>query len=146
MAKGRVYFDIEIKHTDVHPHPIEPLIVKILKDFKMERQCIVSSFNPFAIRHIKKSDRNLSRAVIFGDFPDVPPVLRRGFGRWIAKFPQILKPNWRLLTGPHPMRFSPLFKVIPWTINDPIVAARMLAYKVEGMIGDDPTLLMDAAL
>jgi glycerophosphoryl diester phosphodiesterase len=68
--------------------------------------------------------------------------LRHGEGRWIAGA-DVLKPKYTQATaaGLSWGRFVGGRKMIPWTIDDPAEAARVLTIGCDGVISNAPHLL-----
>ena len=137
---GELYFDVEIKSGKAEDKGLEAALVKLLADFKFSAERIaVSSFNPFAIRRFKALCPSVPTGIIYCIDDDVPWYLRHGEGRWLGHA-DFLKPkhtqasraglSWGRLIGGR--------KVLPWTIDDPAIAARVLTIGCEGVISNKP--------
>lgn len=137
---GELYFDIEIKGGSTDDKGLEAALTKLLADFKFgAERIIVSSFNPIAIKRFKVLCPAVPTGIIYCVASDVPSYLRHGEGRWIGhadflkpKYTQATKAGlaWSRLTGGR--------KVLPWTIDDPAEAARVLSIGCEGVISNKP--------
>jgi glycerophosphoryl diester phosphodiesterase len=135
-----LYFDVEIKSGTSEDRGLEAALVKVLADHGMDASnVIVSSFNPFAIKRFKALCPTVPTAVIYCIDKGVPWYLRRGEGRWIAGA-DILKPKYTQATaaGLALGRLVGGRKVIPWTIDDPAEAARVLSIGCDGVISNAP--------
>jgi len=132
-------YDIEIKHRDRNPREIELNVVEIIRQYSLESRCIVSSFNPFSIKQIHALAPEIPTAIIYAVDPEVPPILRRGSGRFLSS-PVILKPHreqvnrwtmfWRNRVGNYP--------IIPWTVDTRDEALALLSLGVSGIISNCP--------
>jgi glycerophosphoryl diester phosphodiesterase len=135
-----LYFDVEIKSGKAEDKGLEAALAKLLADFRYgAERIVVSSFNPIAIKRFKALCPRVPTAIIYCIDDGVPPYLRRGEGRWIGHS-DFLKPKhtqatkaglaWGRLTGGR--------KVIPWTIDDPAIAERVLTIGCDGVISNMP--------
>jgi glycerophosphoryl diester phosphodiesterase len=136
-----MYIDIELKTRKTRGDPLPGLLSEMLKKFgdKVSAAVTVSSFNPVAVGAFKKLCPRIPTAVIFCVDPEVPPLLRRGFGRFIAGC-GYLKPIYKQ-TGPFSrFRWSVLEgrPLVPWTIDDPAIVAKMLDLGCAGVITNRP--------
>jgi glycerophosphoryl diester phosphodiesterase len=135
-----LYFDVEIKSGKADDKGLEAALVKVLTDHHMDASSvIVSSFNPFAIKRFKALCPTVPTAIIYCIDAGVPWHLRRGEGRWIAGA-DVLKPKYTQATaaGLSWGRLVGGRKVIPWTIDDPAEAARVLTIGCDGVISNAP--------
>lgn len=138
-----VYYDIEIKGRDKKPKALEEKLNSLITTFGMEKNCLISSFNPFAIKKIQSLNAKLLTAIIYCVDEEVPKILHHGEGRIISGC-QILKPDKQKVSKAY-MRFHRFFggyPVIPWTINDPEEAKKLIELGVDGIISDNPEMIM----
>ncbi len=135
-----LYFDVEIKSGESDDRGLEAALVKLLADFRMDAaKLIVSSFNPIAIKRFKALCPTVPTAIIYCIDSGVPWYLRHGEGRWIAGA-DVLKPKYTQAHGAA-LAWGRLIggrKMIPWTIDDPAEAARVLKIGCEGVISNMP--------
>jgi glycerophosphoryl diester phosphodiesterase len=103
----------------------------------------VSSFNPAAMAAFKKLCPEIPAAVIFCVDREVPFLLRRGLGRFIAAA-DYLKPIHKQVNPFSRFVWSGLEKrpLVPWTIDDTATAKKMLALGCEGIITNRPQYMM----
>jgi glycerophosphoryl diester phosphodiesterase len=135
------YIDIELKTRKTGKDPLPGLLAEKIKQFgeRVEKSVSVSSFNPFALLSFKKLCPQIPTAVIWCADREVPPVLRRGFGRFLSRC-DYLKPIHLQVK-----RFS-CFKwniperkpVVPWTVDEPGLAKKLLEMGCQGLISNRP--------
>ena len=137
------YFDIELKNRDNTDGHLEALLARLLDDFRMDAdKVVVSSFNPLMLAKFKATCPRIPTAIIYCNDPELPWYLRRGEGRWIAGA-DILKPE-HLITTKARMTIDRALggrEVLPWTVDDPVVAQQMIALGCDGVISNTPHTL-----
>lgn len=136
-----MYLDIELKTRKTKNDPLPGLLARKIHQWgdRAEKAVAVSSFNPFAIRAFKQLCPRIPAAIIWSADPEVPPLLRRGFGRLISHC-DYLKPECRQVNRFSHFRLSVMEKrpIVPWTVDDPVVAAKMLRIGCWGIITNRP--------
>ena len=136
-----MYIDIELKSRKINNDPLPEVTAKKIKAMgkKIEGSVTVSSFNPFSVRAFKWFCPAVPAAVIWDNAEDVPVLLRRGFGRHIARC-DYLKPA-HLQAGKFfrfPFTLPGRRPLVPWTVDDPETAERLLALGCAGIITNRP--------
>lgn len=130
------YIDVEIKSRTTADAGLERLLSATIARHGMERRCVVSSFNPFALRRFKTIAREIPTAIIWSRSKELYAFLRRGEGRWIGNV-DVLKPEHVLLK--HKRLFAELRRpVLPWTVDTEADAERVLASGAAGIISNCP--------
>jgi glycerophosphoryl diester phosphodiesterase len=136
-----MYIDIELKTRKTKNDPLPGLLAETLRLLgdRAEKSLLVSSFNPFAILTFKKLCPQIPTAIIWCADPEVPFILRRGFGRLLSHC-DYLKPGHAHVNRFSHFRFSLLEgrPLIPWTIDDPALAKKMLGIGCRGIITNRP--------
>jgi len=135
-----LYFDVEIKSDKAADRGLEAALAKLLADFRYgAERIVVSSFNPVAVKRFKALCPAVPTAIIYCVDDGVPAYLRRGEGRWIGGT-DFLKPRSDQATrlGLAAGRLAGGRRVVPWTIDDPAEAARVLAIGCDGIISNRP--------
>jgi glycerophosphoryl diester phosphodiesterase len=140
-----MYIDIELKTRKTREDPLPALVADILRRLGEGalKSVTVSSFNPYSIRTFKKLCPQVPTAVIWSADTGVPPPLRHGFGRVLSGC-DYLKPVYRQVTRFSRFRFSTIEgrPLVPWTVDDPALARRLLAAGCAGIISNRPQDLL----
>lgn len=139
LLGDRVYYDIEIKCRKTSETGIEQKLFELLRSYNLEERIIVSSFNPMPLKHFKKAAPHMPTAIIYCNSDELPWYLRHGEGKLIAAA-DIIKPE-HVKINKASMLFNRLTKrgpVLPWTVDDPEIAARLIKAGVNGIISNDP--------
>ncbi|MCK9286390.1 MAG: glycerophosphodiester phosphodiesterase family protein [Sphaerochaetaceae bacterium] len=140
------YYDVELKEKHKSDTHLARKVFNIIERHNLSERCLVSSFNPFAMRYFNQvSHQKLPSAIIYSDTEDVPKILRHGWGRHIAKA-NVLKPHHELVNDSMINFFKRRkgYAISTWTVNDLDEAKRLVSLHVEGLIGNDPVLLQKA--
>lgn len=136
---NRFLYDIEIKHDRRHGTGLERRLVKTIHRYDLEHRCIVSSFNPFALRAVRRLDRSIPLALIFSAHREIPWIFRRGSARFLTTT-MLFKPHYEAVWKPGRFLKRALREgaVLAWTVNDREIARRLLESGVAGLISDTP--------
>ncbi len=138
-----VYYDIEIKQEEKKTAGLEEKLLSLITEFRLEKHCIVSSFNPFPLRLWRRLAAEIPAAVIFSKSAEVPAVLRRGEGRFISR-PEVLKPHFSFITPAYLEKFGRHrgYTILTWTVNEQTHAEKLLRLGIDGIISDDPVMII----
>lgn len=135
-----LYFDVEIKSGKAEDKGLEAALARLLADFGYgSERIVVSSFNPIALKRFKSLCPHVPTAIIYCIDDGVPWYLRHGEGRWIGRT-DFLKPKHTQANkfGLSLGRMLGGRTVVPWTIDDPAVAERVLTIGCAGVISNKP--------
>jgi glycerophosphoryl diester phosphodiesterase len=139
-----LYYDVELKSSISSDYGLEAAVAACLRDaFESKAgltgRILVSSFNPMALARFKYLSPAIPTAIIWSGSGDVPAYLRHGEGRWIGKV-DVLKPDRKKVTPLSSFRWRKLerYPVLPWTVDAPAEAARLLSLGCEGVISNKP--------
>jgi glycerophosphoryl diester phosphodiesterase len=131
-------YDIELKTMDAKDGQLALKVWQCIQTYHLQEHVLISSFNPFVIRQFNRlSGNTIPTGTIYSLSKEVPPLLRRGWGRYIAR-PSVLKPHWELV---NPKRVS-RYPIITWTVDDPKQAKALAQMNVAGIISNDPLKLL----
>jgi glycerophosphoryl diester phosphodiesterase len=136
-----LYVDIELKSRKTKGDPLPAAAVALLKAMGkvIEASVAVSSFNPFSLRAFKKAAPRIPTGVIYCIDPEVPWILRRGAGRFIAGCDYV-KPEHAQATAFSRFRIAGLEgrPLVSWTVDNPMLAERLLTLGCRGIITNRP--------
>ena len=130
---------IEIKSTHLLKTGIEKKILDIIKHYKIQTSCIISSFNPFVIRRVRKLNPNIQTAYL-----------------WSKKDPQFIinSPLWVWFCRPDGFHVDITFleeklmkwirrkkmSVLTYTVKSQKQLSKAFDLGVDGVFIDDPHL------
>jgi glycerophosphoryl diester phosphodiesterase len=134
-----LYYDIEIKAPDTKNLGLERILLEEIHHHGLASRCLVSSFNPISLLRFKHMSKNaIPTALIYGDEPGVPKILRHGFGRHITH-PSYLKPSKEQIREAQSFGYQ----LCAWTVDEREEAKSLLAQGVMGIISNNPKALKD---
>jgi glycerophosphoryl diester phosphodiesterase len=136
-----MYVDIELKTRKTKKDPLPGLLAEKLKALgdRVQKSLTVSSFNPISLISFKRLCPQIPTAAIWSAGGEVPPLLRHGFGGLLARC-DYLKPVHPQVTPLSRVKFA-LWggkPAVPWTIDDPALARKMLKAGCAGIITNRP--------
>jgi glycerophosphoryl diester phosphodiesterase len=136
-ARDRVGVAIEIKNGPIYYPGIAEKVIRLLKDWSMERQAILISFDHFVLREAKMIAPEVATGILYvGRF-----VNESGAARAAAA--DALHPNWAFVTPDLVEKaHADGLAVSPWCPND-LPAIRMLSEMGVDSIGTDYPDLFD---
>ena len=125
------WMDIELKVRGV-----EAQVAELLRRYPPARGFVVSSFRRSVLRELHRIDPSLPLGLIFDRMP--PARIWRALPlKWVM-------PKAHGVTPARVRQFhSEGLRVLTWTVNQPVAMRRLSEAGVDGMIGDDPTLLAE---
>lgn len=136
-------FDIELKNEKRADYGLEAAVAKAIRGARGGRGlgggCVVCSFNPISLARFKDLMPEVPTGILWSGGADLPAYLRHGEGRFIGKA-DFLKPvkekvnpassfRWRRLGG---------YEVLPWTVDTPEEASRLLKLGCVGLVSNRP--------
>jgi len=136
-ARGLV--NIEMKTLSLRSNGLEAAVAGLIARRALYDQVIVSSFNPFALRRLRRLDRRIELGLLYS--ADLPLYLRRAWLRpWVK--PQALHPEYSMVdAGYMAWAQSHGYDVNVWTVNEEAEMQRLLDLGVTSIITDVPERL-----
>lgn len=137
------YFDIEMKCHGREAYGLEEATAAAIRAAhggkSIASRCLISSFNPLTLARVKPLIPEVPTAIIWDVEDALPFALRYGAGSWIGKV-DFLKPDHQKVKATSAFRWRHLagMEVLPWTIDDPAEARRVLGLGCAGVISNRP--------
>lgn len=140
----RLYYDLELKWDRKRSNGLEGKVVGCIRRYGLQARCLVSSFNPYCILRLRRLAPELPAAHIWANRRELPFLLRHGEAGVLLPTP-FIKPEASRVTRLR-AAFYRLWgsRILAWTVNEELEAARLLGLGVRGLISDDPVRLSEA--
>jgi glycerophosphoryl diester phosphodiesterase len=146
---GRVCFDLELKRVPFFPEAIndgydgsapvllERRVAEAARAAGVVGRTLVRSFDHRCVRLLRELEPGLTGAVLIADTAPVGPVaLVRAAGG------EVYCPSYEFLDEAQVRHVRAAgLRVVPWTVNDPAHAGRLLDWGVDGLTTDYPDRL-----
>jgi glycerophosphoryl diester phosphodiesterase len=140
-----LYIDIELKTRKTRDDPLPLRLAETIKALgrRADGALTVSSFNPFSLAAFKGRCPAIPTAVIWCADAEVPAVLRYGLGRFIAHCDYV-KPIHRQVSALSGFCMTTMEgrPQVPWTVDDPDLARKLLTRGCAGIITNRPQDLL----
>ena len=116
-------------------------VVRLIEDHNLVHRAIVSSFNPLALRRVKRLNRHINTGLIY--FFDLPAHPIRALFLFLTD-PDALNPEKHLVTRKY-MSWSKErgYRVNAWTVDEPAEMKRLISLGVDGIITNRPDVLRE---
>jgi len=144
LLGNRVYYDIELKRDKGNTSSkLETKVLQIIKEYRLETHCMLSSFNPEAVRITRKAAPHIPSGIIYANHKDLPFFLRHGEGIFFAGSDFIKPGTYSInsLTAFFTRTFTRL-PTITWSVNSAQEAEKLIKKGVNGLISDKPQELL----
>ncbi len=136
----RLYVNVEIKSIEMNNARIVHHVVEAIRKHGMTDRVIVSSFNPFVIRQMRRAATDIPLGLLQDhDLPFFYPLVMIGT-KYVAEHPNHKQVNERYMAKAK--RAGKLVNV--WTVNDTAEAMRLRDLGVNGIITDAPDTILAA--
>ena len=138
----RAWINIELKNYATRGDRLEQVVVDMLERMGLQHKVLLSSFNPLSLGRAARLAPNVPRGLL--TMPSMPIFLREGWFAFVAK-PQsynlhVDQTSVQSLRAAHARGA----RVCAWTVNDPTDAVRLAAQGVDGIITDEPDVILAA--
>ena len=129
IVRGKAKLDIELKGKD---HLLPKEVVNLLKKETFIKKAIVSSFNHFFLKEVKRLEPPIITGLLFAT-----PLQER---KW--KWADLILPRYNLITEDLVEKaHSKGLKIIAWTVDNPEEIRRLIDLEVDGIASNYPVLL-----
>ncbi|MFP4375839.1 MAG: glycerophosphodiester phosphodiesterase [Spirochaetales bacterium] len=135
--------DIEIKPPGIRlgkalPGSVEEVLATWIERRGVSDRVVVSSFDPLVVRRFGRIAPSVSRGVIYVNAPELPRMLRKGFGRVISGA-DVLKPHFAQADHKTLARANRRGRLVfAWTVDKPDEAVALSVAGVDGLITNRP--------
>jgi glycerophosphoryl diester phosphodiesterase len=135
----QLLLNIELKVTGFGDEGLVVEVVRLIEDHNLVHRAIVSSFNPLALRQVKKLNHRIPTGLLY--YFDLPAHLIRTLFLLLAD-PDALHPEKRLVSQEY-MTWAKErgYRVNAWTVDEPAEMKRLITLGVDGIITNRPDVL-----
>jgi glycerophosphoryl diester phosphodiesterase len=146
LCGNNVLYDLELKNSNIYNRELAKKTWKLIREYKLEYNCLISSFNPILIKKFENiSNHALQTGLIYRDSKEVPRALRHGLGAHLCSC-TILKPEFTQVTNKQFEKTNNKYKLLPWCVDTISEAKRLMEFKPMGMITNHPEILQKSNL
>jgi glycerophosphoryl diester phosphodiesterase len=136
---SQLLLNIELKTTSLRDNGLEQTIIAQVEQHGLEKQALLSSFNPFSLRRAKRIAPHIPVGLLYG--PNLPLPLRRA---WLAPLtPHEARHPEHTMVDERYMAWARQrgYQVNTWTVDDPDEMRRLIGLDVDGIITNVPDVL-----
>jgi glycerophosphoryl diester phosphodiesterase len=137
--EGKLLVNVELKDFNPRRSVLAAAVVEVIRKHAMEKRVLFSSFNPFALRAVKRLAPEIPAGLLYA--PDLAIYLRRA---WLAPLVphEVRHPKSSMVTA-QTMKWYRAhgLRVNAWTVDDPAEMRRLIALGVDGIITNKPDVL-----
>lgn len=135
----RLLLNIELKTLSLRGNGLAAEVVRTIEDNHLLDRAIVSSYNPFALRRVKRLNPWIAIGLVYE--PDLPLPLRHPWARHFLKL-DALHPHHSLVDERY-LRWARTrgYSVHTWEVDDPGRMWQLMRLGVEHIITNRPDLL-----
>lgn len=135
------YYNVELKsrpswYGEYVPEPEQfvKLALQEIDLLEIKDKIILQSFDPAVMNEIHRQDPEITTSFLVENIDGLEANLAK-----LTFIPDIYSPYFKLLNvGKVELAHDKGMKVIPWTINDPVIMKKLTAIGVDGIITDYP--------
>jgi glycerophosphoryl diester phosphodiesterase len=135
----QLLLNVELKTRGFSNTDLAAEVVRLIEDHNLVHRTIVSSFNPFALRQVKRLNPRINTGLLYHF--DLPANLFRTLLLLLTD-PDALHPEKHLVTQEY-MTWAKEkgYRVNVWTVDEPAEMERFIALGVDGIITNRPDVL-----
>ncbi len=136
---GKLLVNVELKDFNPRHSVLAAPVVEVVRKHAMERRVLFSSFNPFALRAVKRLAPEIPAGLLYA--PHLTVYLRRA---WLAPLVshEARHPQSSMVTSQTMKWYRARgLRVNAWTVDDPAEMRRLIALGVDGIITNKPDVL-----
>jgi glycerophosphoryl diester phosphodiesterase len=138
----QLLINVEIKDMSLLGNGLEAKVAALIEKHDLIDRILISSFNPFALRRVKRINPRLACALIYA--PDLPIILRDARLASLVPHLNARHPHHSLVNRVVVDQFHAQGLIVNvWTVNQAGIARAMIDAGVDGVIGDDPVLIRE---
>ncbi|MFQ5813561.1 MAG: glycerophosphodiester phosphodiesterase [Anaerolineae bacterium] len=137
----QLLLNIELKTRVFGSAGLVSEVVRLIEDHNLVHRAIVSSFNPLALRRVKRLNPRINTGLIY--YFDLPAHLLRS-GLLFLTGSNALNPEKRLVTREY-MDWARErgYRVNSWTVDEPAEMKRLISLGVDSIITNRPDVLRE---
>ncbi|NIV38846.1 MAG: glycerophosphodiester phosphodiesterase [Anaerolineae bacterium] len=134
----RLLLNIELKTASWRDDGLAGAVVQAIEHNLLLHRTVVSSFNPLALRRVRKLSSNIRTGLLYA--PDLPLPLSRPWARHLLELDAI-HPHHSLVDDSYvPWARERGYRVHTWTVDDPGRMRRLMRLGVDILITNRPDL------
>ena len=134
----RLLLNIELKTASLRDDGLAEAVVQAIENNHLRDRTIVSSFNPLALRRVRKLNPGIPIGLLYA--PDLPLLLRRPWARHLLELDAI-HPHHSLMDDKYvPWAREQGYRVHTWTVDDPVKMKHLVRQGVDIVITNRPDL------
>jgi glycerophosphoryl diester phosphodiesterase len=141
----KVYYNIETKCLYVgdnifHPTPeiFSKLLLKVIREKQIAERVFIQSFDVRTLQYIHKNYAEIKTVLLIENENSPEENLKL-----LGYTPTVYSPYYKLVNGSLKQFCNKQnMQLIPWTVNEKKDIEQMLTYKVDGIISDNPAVVL----
>ena len=138
VKETRVMLNIELKTDEIEYHGIEDDVINMIKEYRLEKRVILSSFNHNSIKKCKEIYSSIKTGVLY--YKEIENVIE--YAKSLKA--DYIHPDLRLVTKSIiDEAHKNGIMVNIYTVNNPISMRKLIELDVDGVFTDYPELLKD---
>ena len=137
--EGKLLVNVELKDFNPRSNALAAPVVEVVRKHAMEKRVLFSSFNPIALRAVKRLAPQIPAGLLYA--PNLTIYLRRA---WLAPLvPHEARHPENSMVTARTMKWYRAhgFRVNVWTVDDAVEMRRLIALGVDGIITNKPDVL-----